>query len=168
MESFRRVKLPAGVPGRLYLHSMPGRYEAFEDFLSEARRVALDVVVCLASDQEIRIRYPDYFAARSAGTTPFRRLDFPIPDYGIPPEEERWRFQELVRAVCEELRSARNVLVHCHMGIGRTGTLASCVLLELGMETGRAIDRVKRAGSGAHVADQVELILWYSGLVRHG
>jgi len=27
---FRRVDLPAGVPGKLLLHSMPGRYEAIE------------------------------------------------------------------------------------------------------------------------------------------
>ena len=32
---FREVPLPEPVRGRLYLHSMPGRHETFEEFLSE-------------------------------------------------------------------------------------------------------------------------------------
>ena len=31
VERFRRVELPDAVPGRLYLHRMPGRNESLED-----------------------------------------------------------------------------------------------------------------------------------------
>jgi hypothetical protein len=61
---FRPVTLPEHVPGRLYLHSMPGRHEKFEAFLSEAERVHLDLVVCLAAENEVRRKSPAYFAAR--------------------------------------------------------------------------------------------------------
>ena len=35
---YRAVKLPDGVAGRLYLGSMPGRYEVFQEALAGHRR----------------------------------------------------------------------------------------------------------------------------------
>ena len=42
---FRKVDLPEDIPGTLYLHSMPGRMEELEDFLSEAKSQGIDTVV---------------------------------------------------------------------------------------------------------------------------
>ncbi len=44
---FRRVDLPARVPGRLLLHSMPGRYEAIESVWNQVRNEAVRAIVCL-------------------------------------------------------------------------------------------------------------------------
>jgi len=65
---FRQVILPDQVSGRLYLHAMPGRHEKLEQFVSEAQRVKLDVVVCLASESEVRSKSPTYSAARFSQT----------------------------------------------------------------------------------------------------
>ena len=48
---FREIELPTAVPGRLLLHSMPGRYESWAGFLTEARTEGVSQVACLASNQ---------------------------------------------------------------------------------------------------------------------
>jgi hypothetical protein len=50
---FRRVDLPARVPGRLLLHSMPGRFEAIERVWHQVRNEAVCAIVCLAEKDEL-------------------------------------------------------------------------------------------------------------------
>jgi ADP-ribosyl-[dinitrogen reductase] hydrolase len=73
----------------------------------------------------------------------------PIVDVSIPDE----RFEEKWGAVGEELRSilrnGSDVLVHCRGGLGRAGTIASRLLIELGMPPETAIERVRAVRSGA-------------------
>ena len=159
---FRQVILPDQVSGRLYLHAMPGRHEKFEQFVSEAQRVKLDVVVCLASESEVRSKSPTYSAARSSQTFPFPTRNFPIEDFGVPSVEERPAFRHFVQQIAGELHAGKAVLIHCRMGIGRTGTVATCVLLELGLETATAIRSVESAGSHPEVPEQNDLVAWYS------
>ena len=49
------------------------------------------------------------------------------------PQREAGMLREVVRAVVEELRAGRGVVVHCAGGTGRTGTVIACVLATLGM-----------------------------------
>jgi len=41
-------RIPADVPGRLDLHSTPGRYELLDECWAELDRVGCSIVVCLA------------------------------------------------------------------------------------------------------------------------
>jgi hypothetical protein len=50
---FRMVELPEGLAGRLFLHSMPGGYEAYEDVRQEIARCHISRVVCLAPRAEV-------------------------------------------------------------------------------------------------------------------
>ncbi len=58
------------------------------------------------------------------------------------------------------MRRDANILLHCAAGIGRTGTVASCVLVALALTPDEAARRVKAAGSYAERPEQVELIQW--------
>lgn len=80
----RRVDLPAGVPGRLLLHSMPGRYEAIENVWSEVKKEAVTAIVCLAEKNELREKSFEYARALEAGTVPCLVVPFEIPDRRPP------------------------------------------------------------------------------------
>ena len=63
----RPVRLPDTVPGRLWLASMPGRFESWQAFEGEARRAALGMVVCLTPRHEVAELSPGYHAAIARG-----------------------------------------------------------------------------------------------------
>ncbi len=155
---FRAVTLPDGVKGRLFLHSMPGRYEGWNAFLEEAGKEGIDLIVCLTPEEEVERKSPDYARAVKRGRLPFRRESFPIEDFGTTHDLEG--FSSLVLRVAGELRSGKGVLVHCGAGIGRTGTFATCLLLALGMKREEAERAVREAGANPEAPAQEELIDW--------
>ena len=158
---FRKVSLPEGVPGRLYLHSMPGRWEKLDEFMSEAERQAVDTIVCLAPEEEIKEKSPEYYCALSSGTFPLRRLEFPIRDFGVPGENRLDEFMNLVTSVAKMLRSGKIVLIHCASGVGRTGTLCMCVLFALGMLNEQAVIATRKAGADPETTEQKKLVFNY-------
>jgi hypothetical protein len=60
---FRCVELPARVPGRLLLHSMPGRFEAIERVWHQLRSEAVGAIVCLSEIYEVRLKSSAYAEA---------------------------------------------------------------------------------------------------------
>ena len=161
---FRRVDLPAAVPGRLLLHSMPGRYEAIESVWHQVRNEAIRAIVCLAEKGEIHEKSFEYARALEAGTLPCSVLHFEIPDRGAP--EDRAAFWALSGDVAKRLQSGESVLIHCAGGVGRTATLAISVLLALGEPASAARSVVSRAGSTVETAPQSKLISWCASQAR--
>ena len=155
---FRRVDLPAEVPGRLLLHSMPGRYEAIESVWHQVRSEAVRAILCLAEKDELLEKSSEYADALEAGTVPCLVLPFEIPDRGVP--EDRDAFWALAGDVAKRLQSGEVVLIHCAGGVGRTATLAISVLLTLGEPMNQARSVVSRAGSTVETAAQSQLISW--------
>jgi len=154
---FREIELPTAVPGRLLLHSMPGRYESWAGFLTEARTEGVSQVACLASTEEVARKSPQYAAAIEAGEAlPFALHHLPMPDFGVPSEPKA--FHAGVDALAAELTAGAVVLVHCGAGIGRTGTVAVCVLRRLGVDLPLATEKVRAAGSGPETAEQEGLV----------
>jgi ADP-ribosyl-[dinitrogen reductase] hydrolase len=80
-------------------------------------------------------------------------LHLPIRDRGVPDEafEERWI--EVGERLRDRLRSGFNMLVHCMGGLGRAGTIASRLLVELGWSPSDAIREVRRVRPGAIETD---------------
>jgi protein-tyrosine phosphatase len=54
-----------------------------------------------------------------------------------------------VLRIIEDAESGRNVVIHCIGGLGRTGTVAGCVLVELGLTSAQALE-VLHALRGPH------------------
>ena len=84
----------------------------------------------------------------------------PIVDVSIPDE----RFEQEWDVAGEELRSmlrrGLDVLVHCRGGLGRAGTIAARLLVELGMEPTTAIASVRAVRPGAiETSDQEKFVL---------
>jgi ADP-ribosyl-[dinitrogen reductase] hydrolase len=87
----------------------------------------------------------------------------PIVDVSIPDEgfEREWEIAgEELRSI---LRSKLDVLVHCRGGLGRAGTIAARLLVELGMEPKTAIKNVRAVRPGAiETRDQEKFIMGIS------
>lgn len=153
---FRRVELPDGVGGRLFLHSMPGRNEPLGEAFAEARKLGVTRAVRLAPFHEVERKSPAYAGAIRDGSLPWTEAVCEIEDYGTPADEEA--FLTAVRETAAALRAGERVLVHCGAGVGRTGTFAICVLIALGLEQDEAQRRVNRAGSRPETPEQEALV----------
>lgn len=154
--TFRALPLPDGVPGRAWLSAMPGRSESWEQFLAEAARVGLTHVACLTPRHEVAGLSPAYSAAIDSGTLPFTWLTMPLRDYGAAFDPQG--FRDGIETLADGLRRGDSVLLHCAAGIGRTGTVAACVLKRLGCSTPQALQQVRAAGSNPQSALQSGVI----------
>jgi cyclin-dependent kinase inhibitor 3 len=148
-----------GLPGRLGFAPAPGRWtwreegsagDAIEQDLASLRRACgASVLVTLLEEAEMsRIGLADLLdRARRSG---LECHWLPIPDGAAPSDLEAT--SRLVARVIERLATGRTVIVHCHGGIGRSGTIAACALVGVGVEPGRAVDVVRQARAGAATA----------------
>lgn len=156
----RSVNMHAAKPhvgGELLLHSMPGRFEDWMDFLIAAEQAEVRLVVCLASDEEIQRKAPEYAQAmKNPELLLFERWRFPMPDYGVPVQGTD--VVTLASGVAAVLRQGRSVVIHCAAGVGRTGTVACLVLMALGVPLVEALVAVNEAGSGPESKVQKRLL----------
>ena len=155
----RRVDLGPDVPGSLWLAPMPGRFEPWADFVAAHRRAQLALVLCLTPRDEIAGVAPAYHRALVEGKLPFRWLNLPMRNYGLPLDMPA--FRDGIAQAAVALRGGEAVLLHCAAGIGRTGTAAACLLKQLGLSTDEALRRVRDAGSNPENAVQSGLVDWF-------
>jgi protein tyrosine phosphatase len=135
---------------------MPGRFETWQEFCSEASARGVDGLVCLNPLHEVASGSPQYHDAISGGALPWRWRHLPMRDFGLAAGEDRFRAQ--VIEIAAELRSSAVLVLHCAAGIGRTGTVAACLLKHLGASPETAIQAVRAAGSNPESAAQGGLI----------
>ncbi len=155
---FRRVDLPAPVPGRLLLHSMPGRFETIERVWQQLKSEAVGAIVCLNEEYEIRLKSSKYADALETGAVPCSVVSFEIREGGVPTDRDA--FWALANHLANRLRSGEALLIHCAGGVGRTAMLAVSVLLALGETFSEAESAVSRAGSIVETMAQIEMLSW--------
>jgi len=153
---FRLLPIPSSALGKIYLHSMPGRHESWADFVEAATAAQISDIVCLTPVYEITKKSPAYEEALRE-KFPYKIHCFPIPDFDVPDDESE--FFLFIGSVANVVRAGRHILIHCGAGIGRTGMVASCLLLALGCSVEEVRDAVTSAGSDpAETADQCSFV----------
>lgn len=98
------------------------------------RQLGIDTFIDLTTDGEL----PGYAAAAGDGAICLR---FPITDYRTPPHQLMVAILDAIDAAAH--RSGR-VYLHCHAGIGRTGTVVGCWLVRHGADGHAALERVSQ------------------------
>ena len=75
----------------------------------------------------------------------------PITDHGVPPDAAY--MAEILGELDSLLDEGRRVYVHCRAGIGRTGTLVACHLIERGLTPQAALDQLNELWQGSDRSD---------------
>jgi ADP-ribosyl-[dinitrogen reductase] hydrolase len=144
--------------GRVGLTFCPGKHDESAMTGSWYRDLGMDLdavkawgaaaVVTLVTEREL-----DLLGVKPLGTEVERRnmqwFHLPIVDVSTPDDtfERQWRAAGY--SLCELLRGGQNVLVHCRGGLGRAGTIAARLLIELGWNPTIAISAVRAVRPGA-------------------
>jgi ADP-ribosyl-[dinitrogen reductase] hydrolase len=76
-------------------------------------------------------------------------LHLPIVDVSVPCSRFEAEWREVGEGLRNRLRHGFDVVVHCKGGLGRAGTIAARLLVELGWQADRAIEAVRKARPGA-------------------
>ena len=136
--------------------SLCGKHAIGPDHAVAMAECGATTAVCLVEAYELEDRYPDYLEwlrAHDGGAAVW----FPIHDLHAPGLTATEPFiTELVR----RLDNGEHLLMHCAAGIGRAGTMAVCVLMELGMSLPDALALVAlhRPMAGPEVGAQRDLV----------
>jgi protein-tyrosine phosphatase len=148
------VPLPHGDLGGLWLCGKKVVGPDPEAALVRADRA--DLIVSFNEAPELRRDYPDYLAWLE-GNLGRRSLWYPIPDLGAPPIGEA---EEIVAELVARLTGGSSLVLHCAGGIGRAPTMATLVLIDLGMEPGAAGAHIRRHRpmGGPEAGPQRELV----------
>lgn len=132
-----------GVAGRLGLTHCPGLDGDLDSDLTALRdEYRTDILVTLLESHSLARRGLADLATRARGLGIVTH-HFPIVDGGVP--VDRAGFDDLVRTLLDALRAGRTVVVHCLAGLGRSGTLAACLLVRTGLAPPAAIARVRQS-----------------------
>jgi protein-tyrosine phosphatase len=155
-------------PG-MWAGSVRGRWE--RDLAADMRALEeeyeTDILVSLMEKHEYRgYQIPELLERDKFGGIEILR--FAIEDMGVPQEAESEGFEAFVRDVVQRLGQGQNVVVHCRGGLGRTGTLAACVLVALGRYSAdEAIATVREARKGTvQTREQEDFVCLFEETIR--
>lgn len=145
------AQLGDALPGRLGLTVLPGKRGVSYRYPGRVYSRDLDADMGMLRDEGVRTlvllvedgelsRWSDPRIVERGDAAGVSVLRHPMPD-GQPPAS----LEEMDRILAEvrDGRRAANVAVACMGGVGRTGTVAACALVEAGLSTGDAIAVVR-------------------------
>jgi protein-tyrosine phosphatase len=163
--------LADGLPGRLGLTFLPGKHGPSERYpgrtyrreltrdLDTLRAAGVRHFVLLVTDAELA-RWGDPEIVEhglAAGIHVDRR---PMPDGAAPASRAE---MHVILAAIREARATGDVAVACMGGVGRTGTVAACALVEAGLGADEAIAEVRRVRhpTAVETPAQLDFVLRY-------
>jgi ADP-ribosyl-[dinitrogen reductase] hydrolase len=147
-------------PGKCQPDAMTGSWQ--RDLAMDLDAVAefgAAAVVTLIEEHEFAMLQVQSLGAEVAS----RHMDWvhlPIPDMGVPDAEFEEQWRQVGPRLRARLRDGFNVVVHCKGGLGRAGTIAGRLLVELGTPAEEAIRQIREVRPGAiQTRGQVKYVL---------
>ncbi len=143
------------IEGQLAGMPLVGQYQNLEADLAWIAEQGVDLLVSLTEEAS------DPQQVTAAGMDP---MHLPIEDF-TPPEPEQ--IDEFVAEVALRLEAGEQVGVHCHGGLGRTGTLLATWFVWEGMTGDDAIAHVRDLRPGSiETEEQEEAVRTYEERLR--
>lgn len=131
------------VPDSLMAGEYPGERDAWNTRrkLADYLRHGLDAFLDLTEAGELRPYEDDLYAvAREMGIDcAYRRL--PIRDVDVP--DQPGQMHAILNQIGYWRRQGRKVYLHCWGGVGRTGTVVGCQLVEYGLSGDAALEQLR-------------------------
>ncbi len=144
--------------GRIGMVACPGVMRGLDEDLEALKQWGASGVVSLVEVHElVTLGVTDLEATLERHGLWWRHL--PIRDRQTPDQtfEKRWRSEGM--RLHRLLFRGESFVVHCWAGLGRTGTIAARLLIEMGCEPAEAIRRVREARPGTIETEAQELFL---------
>ena len=111
-------------------------YDPRGDSLLQFKRENGSLIVLLAEEEECMERTGRNLKALYLQEG-FQVIHFPIPDFDVPSKED---LEEVVKKTVEHAQVGKNILIHCHAGLGRTGLFVAYLARRvLGLSSEEAI-----------------------------
>lgn len=107
-------------------------------FLEHLLQIGIDSFIDLTEEDELT-HYARFLRANKGNKANYQR--FAIEDYSVPSIELMRKIQTYIFA---ELNAGRKIYLHCFGGIGRTGTVAGCILVEMGLNGDEALKELQQ------------------------
>jgi hypothetical protein len=121
------------LPGRFLAGAHPGARgpAALHDRLAALRAAGVTRFIDLTGVRDALPPYAPPWAQRS---------NFPIEDFGVPATATMRAALDMIALALDD---DQRVYLHCRAGIGRTGTVAACWLVEQGLQASDALALLK-------------------------
>lgn len=131
------------IPGRL----MAGRnplampYKDINETIHAITEVGIDTFIDLTHHHEFGNQSYAPILGRFQNEKVCQYFNHPIVDFGLPAREE---MVIILQRIMHALKEGRNIYLHCYAGLGRTGTVVGCFLVERGLSGIDALAEIMR------------------------
>jgi protein-tyrosine phosphatase len=144
-----------GYPSLGIMPRPQGGAELAED-IARLKEQGVDVLVSLLTAEESEAEELDEEAdlCESSGMEFIR---FPIPDRDVPPRDGK--FPRFFQGLLDRLAEGKRVAIHCWAGIGRSGLVATCLLVAHNVPLDAAVRAISLA-RGWPIPDTPEQLAW--------
>lgn len=127
--------------GNLAIMAAPRPADQFEAIILDWKDEGVDVIVSLLEEAEIPgLTEAERTLCEEIGVEFF---SFPVRDKTVPDSADT--LAVIARRLADRIIAGKAVAIHCRAGIGRSTTLAACVLILLGVEGDIALDMIASA-----------------------
>ncbi len=159
------TELPFGLPGKIFRSPLPfsPMFDPRGRVLPAYEAAGVDMVVMLNTHAELR-RLLDFDLASRYQQAGYAVVHAPVPDFQAPPIEV---FRPALARVLEAAREGQTIAIHCHAGVGRTGSFAACLAKMLfGLTGDEAVAWVRQfIPDAVENAEQYQFVLDFDGAV---